>query len=134
MIKFNVNGLGEVKVYASFKGETKTSMFNQRHYKFQILIETSKGKAYFTFHDSYFNYTLQRRTLNKDGIITALDCLLSDIYDYINDEIKDLYDDPDEASRIEKACKKQYLSFQRIVGDSSIDEFNEAFEKFQGKD
>lgn len=133
MIKFNVNGLGEVKVKASFKGETRR--FGNRddypHFKFQIVIETKNGKAYYTFHDSYRNWEYGHRTLNKIGLLLAVDNILCDVYDYINDEIcVEDEDDPKEYERLEKALKRQYDSLQRILGDTSIDEFNDAFVEF----
>lgn len=133
MIKFNVNGLGEVKVKASFKGESRYCEGRHRdmpHFKFQILIETKNGKAYYTFHDSYNNWCKGKRTLGKRELCNAVDAILSDIYDYINDEIDGIYDDPKDIERVEKALKTSYNSFQRIVGDSSIDEFNDAFVEY----
>jgi hypothetical protein len=135
MITFEVNDLGLVKVKASFKGEVSPSHRSNDnpywHYKFQICVESQHGKFYFVFHDSYQNYSRGKRTLDTEGICTAVDALLSDVYLYINDEVSDIWSDDDKMAEIvEKDCRRKYNALQRIVGDSSIDEFNDAFVKF----
>ena len=71
-----------------------------------------------TFQDSYANYCNHQTKLNREGLISALDCILSDISMYLNDEIKWCYDDEDWKlmKKAEKGCINETEKFAVVVG------------------
>jgi len=119
VLTYNVEGIGEIHVSATMRGECKgTKMFNLRHYTYNLRIWSKHGKMTCTFHDSAYNYSKRIKKLNEEDLKNALDCILSDISMYENDEIKWNYDDEDAAlmRQAEKGCKRERDKFIEVVG------------------
>lgn len=127
--KFEVPELGEVKVSSKFRGEGRTRNFDRPHFRYQICVETVNGKCYFMFHNSQYNWSKNKR-LDLYGLVNAFDCIMSDIYCYINDEIYvDDEDDVNAYNRLERALKSEYDRMNHLIGQVSIDELNDCFVK-----
>lgn len=119
VLTYNVEGIGEIHVSATMRGECQgTKMFNLRHYTYNLRIWSKHGKMTCTFHDSAYNYSKRIKKLNEEDLKNALDCILSDISMYENDEIKWNYDDEDAAlmRQAEKGCKRERDKFIEVVG------------------
>ena len=79
------------------------------------------------FHDSYYNWAMGKR-LDKEGLVNAFDCIMEDVYCYINDEIYVEDDDDVNAyNRLKMALKSEYDRINYLIGDVSIDELNDCF-------
>lgn len=115
-ILFNVEGFGIIHVYSTFIGECKgTKMFNHKHYTYKLHIWSAKGEMFCTFHDCAANYPKVTQ-LSKQSLIDALDCILSDISMYLNDEIEGCCDDVASFREIERGCKAELDGFKKVVG------------------
>lgn len=120
-ISFNVEGFGIVHVYSTLIGECKrTKMFNLKHYTHKLHIWSAKGEMFCTFHDCAANYPRVTQ-LNKQQLVEALDCILSDISMYLNDEIEGCYDDVALFRAAEKGCKAELEGFKKVVGSEDED-------------
>lgn len=119
VVTIKVEGIGEINISATMKGECKgTKMFNLRHYVFMLRIWSEHGSMTCSFHDSAYNYSKGVKKMNKEALMGALDCILSDISMYENNEIKWNYDDEDAAlmKQAEKGCKRERDNFVKVVG------------------
>jgi len=118
VITINVKGIGEINVSSTMRGECKgTKMFSLRHYVYTLRIWSKHGKMSCAFHDCAANYPSVKK-LDGNALLNALDCILSDISMYENDEIKWNYDDEDAAlmKQAEKGCKRERDNFVKVVG------------------
>jgi hypothetical protein len=119
-IKFEVEGIGTINVSSTMKGKSKgTKQFNLPHYMYNLKIWSEHGKMNATFHDSAWNYARNVKKLNEEALRGALDCILSDISMYLNDEIRGCYDEDEEVSlfkQVETACRNEYEKFILVVG------------------
>ena len=119
-IKFELEGIGTINVSATMKGASKgTKQFNLPHYMYNLKIWSEHGKMSVTFHDSAWNYSNGVKHLDADALSGALDCILTDISMYLNDEIRGCYDEYEEASllkRVENGCRREYEKFMVVVG------------------
>ena len=119
ILTINIEGIGEINVSATMRGECKgTKMFDLRHYTYNLRIWSEHGKMTCTFHDSAYNYSKNVRKLNKEELMNALDCVLSDISMYENDEIKGCYDESETEllRKVEKGCQRERDKFVEVVG------------------
>lgn len=119
VLTYNVEGIGEINISATMRGESKgTNMFNMRHYIFRLRIWSNHGKMTCNFHDSAYNYSKRVKKMDKEALKDALDCVLSDISMYENDEIKWNYDDEDAKlmAQAERGCKRERDKFVEVVG------------------
>lgn len=118
ILTINVNGIGDINVSATMRGESRgTSMFNHWHYVFRLRIWSEHGSMSCNFHDSAYNYSKGVKKMDKKALADALDCVLSDISMYENDEIKWNYDDEDAAmmKQAERGCKRERDNFLKVV-------------------
>lgn len=114
-ISIYVEGFGTIHVYSTFIGECKgNKMFNLTHYTHKLHIWSAKGEMFCVFHDCAANYPKVKQ-LSKESLLNALDCILSDISMYLNDEIEECY------RAAVKGCKKEYEDFIKVVGSDDDD-------------
>ena len=118
VLTINVEGIGEINISATMRGESKNKMFNLRHFTYNLRIWSEHGKMTVTYHDSAYNYSKNVRKLGKEELMNALDCILSDISMYENDEIEGCYGDEDFAlmQQAKRGCKRERDRFVVIVG------------------
>lgn len=119
VLTYNVEGIGEINISATMRGESNgTNMFNMRHYIFRLHIWSNHGTMTCNFHDSAYNYSKRVKKMDKEALKEALDCVLSDISMYENDEIKWNYDDEDAKlmAQAERGCKRERDKFVEVVG------------------
>jgi len=118
VLTFNVKGIGEINVSATMKGECRSKMFKFLHYKYNLKVWSKHGIMNCTYHDSAMDYPRVKK-LDKQKLAQALDCILSDISLYLNDEIKYNYDDEDYLlmKQAERGCKRELEGFIKVVGD-----------------
>ena len=115
-ISIYVEGFGTIHVYSTFIGECKgNKMFNLTHYTHKLHIWSAKGEMFCVFHDCAANYPKVKQ-LSKESLLNALDCILSDISMYLNDEIEDCCDNVASYRAAVKGCKKEYEDFTKVVG------------------
>ena len=119
VVSIEVPNIGTINISSRMKCESKgTRMFNIRHYIFTLRIWSDHGKMECSFHDSGYNYSKRVKKMDRESLLNAMDCILSDISMYLNDEIKWNYDDEDAAlmKRAEKGCKLETEKFTKVVG------------------
>lgn len=118
VLTIHVEGIGDINVSATMRGETTCKMFEMKHFAYNLRIWSEHGKMTVTYHDSAYNYSKNVRKLGKEELMNALDCILSDISMYENDEIRGCYDE-DETTlirRVENGCKRERDKFVEVVG------------------
>lgn len=119
-ISMNVEGVGSINVKATMKGKSNgTRQFNTPHYTYKLIIWSEHGTMNVTFHDSAYNFSHGVKKLDEDSLRGALDCVLSDISMYLNDEISGCYDEYEEASLLKQVvngCRNEYEKFTIVVG------------------
>ena len=124
VVTIEVPKVGKFNVSARMKCESRgCGQFNNWHYIFTLRIWTDKGEMRCSYHDSTYNYCKHVKKLEREELLNALDCILSDISMYLNDEIKGCYDEYEEAAelrRVERGCQSEYERFQSIIGDVDI--------------
>ena len=119
VVSIDVPKIGTINVSARMKGECNgTQMFNLKHYKYTLRIWSEHGEMNVIFHDSFYNWSKRIKKLDRGELLNALDCILSDISIYLNDEIKWCYDDEDWKlmKRAEKGCINETEKFTVVVG------------------
>lgn len=119
VVSIEVPRIGTINISARMKGESRgTRMFNMWHYMYTLRIWSEHGKMECTYHDSAYNYSKNVRKLERESLLNALDCILTDISMYLNNEIRWNYDDEDWAliKRAEKGCKLETEKFEKVVG------------------
>lgn len=116
IVTINVKNFGEIHVTAYLKGECKgTKMFNHYHYLYNLVIWSEHGKMEVDFHDCAANFP-KVKELNREALLDALDCILSDISMFLNDEIEGLYDDLATIKQVTNGCKSEYEKFIKVAG------------------
>lgn len=119
-ISMNVEGVATINVKATMKGKSNgTRQFNTPHYFYKLIIWSEHATMSVTFHDSTYNFSHGVKKLDEDSLRCALDCVLSDISMYLNDEIRGCYDEYEEASlmkQVVNSCRNEYEKFAIVVG------------------
>ena len=119
-ISMNVECVGTINVKATMKGKSNgTRQFNTPHYLYKLIIWSEHATMSVTFHDSTYNFSHGVKKLDEDSLRCALDCVLSDISMYLNDEIRGCYDEYEEASLLKQvvnSCRNEYEKFAIVVG------------------
>lgn len=115
--------IGELKVSSVKTGETvweKKGMSRTWHYTYRITLQTEYGKTSFAFQDSYKNYIDRHDKLNRQDLISALECFISDVDLFLNDEIDGCYDEPKEAARVKRGCEREYDKLVELIGGADV--------------
>lgn len=123
IVTIKVPKMGEINISSRMKCESRgCSQFEYPHYIYTLRIWTNYGEMRCNFHDCAYNFGRVKK-LDRGTLLGALDCVLSDIAMYLNDEIRGNYDEIEEAAlirRVEKGCKSEYERFQNIIGKADI--------------
>lgn len=131
-ITLNVNGI-TITASSTMRGKCNgTKLFPREHYTYNLKVWSDLGTMSVVYHDSIYNFNEGIKKLDKEALIDAMQCIASDISLYLNDEIKDVYEDSATIKMIERGCKKEYESFKNVVGNdeniwSAIEKLNELY-------
>lgn len=117
---FSINGIGNINVSATMRGVCNgTKQFDGKHYIYNLKIWSEKGKMSVTFHDSRWNYEDGIKKMDEVSLVSAMDCVISDISMYLDDSIRYCYDENEDSALIKSVtngCKREYERFAVVVG------------------
>lgn len=124
ILSIEIPNVCTINIKATMKGTYQDKQTRWWNYKYNIRIWSENHSYNFTWHDSAYAYQRGIRVLNRNRLLLVLDSILSDVSLYLNDEIKGIYDEIEEAALlrdVENSCRRHTENFSEVVGgDANI--------------